>query len=201
MMPISVTAPLDSFAASQGASLDPEARAIERLRLGNLQALGELYDRHHVAVRAFACRLLGDPAAAEDLVHEVFLTVPSAIRNFKADSTLRTFLIAIAVNMSRHHLRAASRRRAAIARMSREPSRHGDDPERTFMREQAANALTRALDELNHDQRVAFVLCEIEERSSSEVSAIVGAPEGTVRTRLFHAKKKLRDCLGSAGLR
>ena len=69
------------------------------------------------------------------------------------------------------------------------------------MREQAASALTRALDELSHDHRVAFVLCEVEERTSAEVSTIVGAPEGTVRTRLFHAKKKLRESLEAAGLR
>jgi RNA polymerase sigma-70 factor (ECF subfamily) len=47
---------------------------------------------------------------------------------------------------------------------------------------------------------VAFVLCEVEERSSQEVSEIVGAPEATVRTRLFHAKKKLRLALTTEGI-
>ena len=48
------------------------------------------------------------------------------------------------------------------------------------------------------DHRVAFVLCEVEERSSREVAEIVGVPEATVRTRLFHAKKKLRVLLEEA---
>ncbi|TMQ16094.1 MAG: hypothetical protein E6J91_12320 [Deltaproteobacteria bacterium] len=48
------------------------------------------------------------------------------------------------------------------------------------------------------DQRIVFVLCEAEQRTSVEVAAIVGAPEGTVRTRLFHAKRKLREILGDA---
>ena len=56
-------------------------------------------------------------------------------------------------------------------------------------------SLTRALDDLPLDQRVAFVLCEVEERTSREVAEIVGVPEATVRTRLFHAKKKLRVLL------
>ncbi|HKQ71078.1 MAG TPA: RNA polymerase sigma factor [Polyangiaceae bacterium] len=193
--------PLDSFASRGNADTDPETLSIERLKCGNLEALGELYDRHHTAVRAFACRLLGDASAAEDMVHEVFLGVPKAIRNFKGDSTLRTFLIAIAVNMSRHHVRAATRRRAAVERMAREPVRASGDPEGSAMREQAAMALMRALDDLSHDHRVAFVLCEVEERSSSEVAAIVGVPEGTVRTRVFHAKKKLRESLEAAGVR
>jgi RNA polymerase sigma-70 factor (ECF subfamily) len=46
------------------------------------------------------------------------------------------------------------------------------------------------------DQRVAIVLSEIEERTSAEIATIVGAPEGTVRTRIFHAKRKLRELLG-----
>jgi RNA polymerase sigma-70 factor (ECF subfamily) len=62
-------------------------------------------------------------------------------------------------------------------------------------RKRLAAKLWAALDELPIDQRVVFVLCEVEQRTSVEVAAIVGAPEGTVRTRLFHAKRKLREAL------
>jgi RNA polymerase sigma-70 factor (ECF subfamily) len=199
MMPTSVATQLDSFAHDEP-ELDSEALCIQALKRGELEALGELYDRHHQAVRAFAGRLLSDPSAAEDLLQEVFLSVPGAIHNYQGDSSIRTFLIGIAVNKSRHHLRAATRRRAAIERMSSEPTRTTIDPERQAMREEAARALVRALDQLSHDHRVAFVLCEIEERSSSEVARIVNAPEGTVRTRLFHAKRKLRELIEARGL-
>jgi RNA polymerase sigma-70 factor (ECF subfamily) len=199
MMPTSVANPFESFAHEEP-ELDAEALCIQALRRGDVEALGELYDRHHQAVRAFAGRLLSDPSAAEDLLQEVFLSVPGAIHNYQGVSSIRTFLIGIAVNKSRHHVRAATRRRAAIERMSSEPVKATMDPEREAMREEAANALVRALDQLSHDHRVAFVLCEIEERSSTEVAGIVGAPEGTVRTRLFHAKKKLRELLEARGL-
>ena len=163
----------------------PGGGSIERLKLGNLEALGELYDRHHAAVRAFACRLVGDAASAEDLVHEVFLSIPNAIRNFKGDSSLRTFLIAIAVNMSRHHVRAATRRRGAIERMSREPvSSGGRRPRGLRHARRGCNALVRALDELSHDHRVAFVLCEVEERSSAEVDHHRGARRHGAHTSL-----------------
>lgn len=56
-----------------------------------------------------------------------------------------------------------------------------------------------ALDRLPLDQRVAIVLSEIEERTSAEIATIVGAPEGTVRTRIFHAKRKLREILRTTG--
>ena len=73
-------------------------------------------------------------------------------------------------------------------------------PERQTERRQLAEALTGALDTLPVAQRVAFVLCDVEERTSSEVARIVGVPEATVRTRLFHARKKLRAELSARGL-
>src|SRR3954470_3457648 len=94
------------------------ADLLERLRQGDSRALGEAYDQHHQSVRAFAGRLVGDSAAAEDLVHEVFVTLPRAAPSFRGDSPLRSFLIGIAIQLARHHVRGASRRRAALARLS-----------------------------------------------------------------------------------
>ena len=172
-----------------------------RLRRADPSAVAEVYDAHHAAVRSFAKRLLGDAASAEDLVHEVFVSLPRAARKFRGDSALRTFLISIAVNHARHHVRAAARRRRAMSAYGDTSSPDSSDPEREARRKELAALLTRALDTLPVDQRVAFVLCEVEERSSREASEIVGAPEATLRTRLFHAKKKLRLALETEGLR
>jgi len=134
-------------------------------------------------------------------VHEVFVSVPRAIRGFRGEASLRTFLVSIAVNHARHHVRSAVRKRRALDALTREPLQSVPDPEHLARRKQLAQALTRALDDLSVDHRVAFVLCEVEERTSREVAAIVGAPEATVRTRLFHAKQKLRVALEKANLR
>ena len=61
--------------------------------------------------------------------------------------------------------------------------------------------LCARLDGLPLAQRVAFVLCEVEERSSIEASRILGVPEGTVRSRLHHAKRKLQVALAREGMR
>jgi len=172
-----------------------------RLQRAEPAAVAEVYDAHHAAVRAFAKRLLGDAASAEDLVHEVFVSLPAAVRKFRGDSALRTFLISIAVNHARHHVRAAQRRRRALSAYGETKSPESSDPEREARRRELAELLTRALDTLPIDQRVAFVLCEVEERSSREAAQIVGAPEATLRTRLFHAKKKLRLALETEGVR
>lgn len=174
---------------------------LERLRRGDPDAIGRLYDQHNQAVRAFARRMVGDDATAEDLLHEVFVCLPGAVRRFQGASSVRTFLISIAINHVRHHVRAAARRRAAMDRLAFEPPAASPDPERQLSQAALARALHRALDDLPSDQRVAFVLCEIEERTSREAAEITGAPEATIRTRLHHARLKLRASLEKAGLR
>src|SRR5450432_13509 len=130
-----------------------------RLQRAEPAAVAEVYDAHHAAVRAFAKRLLGDAATAEDLVHEVFVSLPKASRNFRGDSSIRTFLISIAINHARHHIRSAQRRRRAISAYSEIPPAEHSDPERDARRKELAELLTRALDTLPLEQRVAFVLC------------------------------------------
>lgn len=176
---------------------------IARLQRGEAAALAETYDLHASAVLAFARRYLGDAALAEDLLQEVFVSLPGAIRGFQRASSLRTFLVSIAVNHGRHFVRAAVRRRAAMDRFARDV-RDGEEGDGGVDRDRQldlARALASALDELPDDQRAAFVLCEVEERSAREAGEIVGAPEATVRTRVFHAKRKLREALERRGVR
>lgn len=172
---------------------------VVRLQRADVEAISLVYQQHHVAVRAFAQRLVGDIEAAEDLVQDVFVALPSAIARFRGESSLRTFLVSIAIHHAKNHVRAASRRRAALARLAREPEAASPDPHRDAERRQLGDRLMLALDELPLDQRVAVVLGEIEERTSAEIAVLVGAPEGTVRTRIFHAKRKLREILDMKG--
>jgi RNA polymerase sigma-70 factor (ECF subfamily) len=175
---------------------------LERLRKADPDAVAECYDEHHDAIRAFACRLLGDRELAEDVVHEVFVELPKSVKRFRGDSSLRTFLFGIAANRARRHLRSTSRRRNAMEGLAREPQNGGGaSPDDRASDNQLAEALAHALDSLPTDQRVAFVLCEIEEMGSPEAAAVLGVPDATVRTRLFHAKRKLRRHLERGGFR
>jgi RNA polymerase sigma-70 factor, ECF subfamily len=158
-------------------------------------SIADLYREHHAHVRTFARRLLRDEASAEDLVQETFLALPSALRSYRGDSPLRSFVIGVAANHARHHVRAATRRRAAHERSADPDLAPASTPEDRAERKELAESLERALDQLPDDQRTAIVLCEVEERSAAEAAKIVGAKEATMRTRVFHAKKKLRAIL------
>jgi RNA polymerase sigma-70 factor, ECF subfamily len=184
--------------AVQGADDDD---LVVRLRAGDRPAVEQAYLAHHAAIRAFARRLVGDVPTAEDLVHDTFVALPRAIRRFRGDASLRSFLIGIAVNHAKRHIRSAVRRRRATEKLAAQQSTASFevDASDTLARKRLADRLSAALDELPLDQRVVFVLCEAEQRTSVEVAAIVGAPEGTVRTRLMHAKRKLRARLEDIG--
>jgi RNA polymerase sigma-70 factor (ECF subfamily) len=189
------------FVLVRGDAATREQQLVARLRAGDVAALVEAYDAHHAHVRAFAQRMVGDASAAEDLVQETFLALPRAVGRFRGDSSLRTLILSVAVNHARHHVRAASRRRAALAHLAREPGPACPSPVEAVARAQLAAALVRALDNLPIEQRVAVVLCEVEERTAGEVARIVGVPEATVRTRLFHARRKLAEALAREGVR
>ena len=192
--------PMVSLAMSPAAAArESEPTLYARVAEGEPAAIDEVYRAHHAAMRAFANRFLGDASAAEDLVHDVFIALPDAIRRFRGDASLRTFLTAIAVKRGYKYIRSAGRRRAAMTRFAEAP---GDGasagPDAALEQQQLSAMLYAALDKLPHDQRAAFVLCEIDQMTAGEAAAIVDAPEATIRTRLFHARKKLRDLLEDA---
>ena len=169
---------------------------VERLAHGDRVACEQVYLANHVAIRGFARRLVGDDTAAEDIVHDTFLALPKTIRKFRGEGSLRSFLIGVAINRSRRHVRSAMRRRRASERLAETyVAPRVLDATDQVLGKQLATALWAALDKLPIAQRVVFVLCEAEQRTSVEVAAIVDAPEGTVRTRLMHAKRKLRELL------
>jgi len=171
------------------------------LAAGDAQALTRAYRDHQRDVRAFACRLLGDESAAEDMVQEAFLALPTAVQRFRGDTSLRSFVIGVAVNQARHFVRAAARRRRNVQQLRLEPAQPAVLPDERLGRQQLGDALFRALDELSLDQRVAFVLCVVEERPSHEAAEIIGAPSPTVRARVQAAKKRLRELLEQRGFR
>ncbi len=195
-----ITMPLMAPALTGSNDTPADTDLVTRLRAGERAAVEEVYIAHHAAIRGFARRLVGDSAAAEDIVHETFVALPRAVRRFRGEGSLRAFLIGVAANHSRRHIRSAMRRRRATERLAarEEISVRTVDATSQLIDRQLANRLWAALDALPIEQRVVFVLCEAEQRTSVEVARIVGAPEGTVRTRLFHAKRKLREMLADA---
>jgi RNA polymerase sigma-70 factor, ECF subfamily len=196
---IPLSDPIEAPAELAGDRLAPPSHAfIHRLESGDRESMTLLYRTHQRPLRALARRLLGDEIEAEDLVHDVFVAVPKALRNYSGETPLSTFLCGMLVNFSRRRLRSFGRLRRALARFVERGapvSTPHAGPAALEQRELALR-LSAALDRLPFAQRAVVVLCLVEERSAGEASEILRVPEATVRTRLFHGRKKLTALLG-----
>lgn len=161
----------------------------------NLEAV---YAAHRDALWSFALRLLADPAAAEDLVHDVFVSLPNLWHKVQPETPVRSFLLGVTANLARNHARGAKRRSRLADLWSKEaPLAITEHPERLALRRNLAQRLEHALAKLSHDHRVVFVLVEIEQHTALEVAEILNLPPGTVRSRLFHAKRQLQAQLSN----
>jgi RNA polymerase sigma-70 factor (ECF subfamily) len=178
-----------------------QARWLAQLAERDLEAIAAAYDRHHEAVWAFARRLLGDGNVAEDLVHDVFVLLPSVVHRLQNGRTLRSFLLGIAANRARHFARSAARERRLLERFAAEPQSVPEGPESNLQHLCLARALEHALDRLSIDHRAVFVLCAVEGHDSSQAAEILNISEATVRTRLYYARQKLRALLAKEGLK
>lgn len=179
-------------------AVTPASSLAERVRAGEARAIAELYDRCHSKVYAFARRMIGDEHAAWDLVQEVFIALPDALDGFRGECQLETFVLSIAVHRAHNHVRSAMRQRKLRERVALEPTRASDTPEQHLERAQLRAQLRQAMDSLSIDHQTVFVLCDIEERSSVEAAQLLQISDATVRTRLFYARKKLREFFESA---
>ena len=88
-----------------------DALLLSRARGGDVAALGRIYQVTQHRVRSFARRLLGEAAAAEDLVQDVFVHLPHLLGRYRGDAPFEMFLLSVVSRRARRHLRTAMRRR------------------------------------------------------------------------------------------
>ena len=138
-------------------------------------------------------------AVAEELVNEVFVEVWRKAQSFESRSAVSTWLLGIA----HHKALGALRRRREEAWNEDEAQEimdEQDDPEVVTLKSDKGAALRRCLGQLSAEHREIVDLVYYHDKSVGEASAIVGIPEGTVKTRLFTARKRLSELMLAAGI-
>lgn len=164
--------------------------------IGEESALGTIYDRHHQPLFRFISRVACGPGGdVEDLVQCTFIEVWKSAGRFHGKGTVRSWIFGIGANVSRHYIRSEVRRRFAIDTLSERPQAEVRRPDERVAVAQMVDKLGDALRRLTHDQRVAFVLCDIEGVSGVEAARVVGVRQGTLWRRLHDARKRLREDL------
>ena len=170
---------------------------VAKIASGNRLAMQVLFARHHARIYRFVLRLIGSEALAEDITSEVFLDVWRQAHRFEARSAVTTWLLAIA----RYKALAEMRRRyEASDDGTVDASDPADDPEATFETKHRGEILRNCLTRLSPRHREIIDLVYYHEKSVQEAADILGVPGNTVKTRMFHARKKLSELLEAQGV-
>jgi RNA polymerase sigma-70 factor (ECF subfamily) len=165
--------------------------------VGDPAALGALFDRYHEAVFRLVSRLIRSEAyEVDDIVQTTFLEAWRSAKRYRGRGSVKSFLFGIAANTVKHHVRSAKRRRDAYADLPVASAAAAGTPHEAAQRAQEIQRLGAALEELPHDLRAAYVVCDLEELAGAEAAHALGIREGTLWRRLHEARRALREALG-----
>jgi RNA polymerase sigma-70 factor (ECF subfamily) len=176
---------------------DEVLRLLGRIGQADESAFRELYRAFSRRLYAYVLRQLGEPAQAEEIVADTLYEVWKAPARFRGEAQFSTWLIGIARN------------KVLMAFRSRKPDRLHEDLEAVaetlaaddasafdiLAAQQRRDGVRHCMDRLSDDHRECVHLVFYEGLSLSEVAQVQTCPEGTVKTRLFHARQKLKNCL------
>lgn len=181
-----------------------ESGFIERLKTGESEAF-DLFVRHYSAdIYALLYRLTENAEEAGDLTQETFLSALKAIKKFRGDADLKTWLFRIAVNESRNRFRWWKRRRRGMtvslddtvgnSEMAVHETLSGDspDPEESTLRREREKGIREALLAMPVHFREVIVLCDIEGLSYEEIAQALEINIGTVKSRIARGREELR---------
>lgn len=193
---------------SRREALDPEAEgdaAMGRYADGDDSAFGAVHAALETRLRTFLLRLARSEAMADDLLQETFLRIHRARGSFAEGARLVPWSYAIARNVYIDHTRSPSRQRERVAATDDEPGVDAPtgpdaDGEQVSIARDLARVVEATLAKLPPNQREAFVLLRYEGMSVADAAEVLGATEGAVKLRAFHAYEALRAALGDVGI-
>jgi RNA polymerase sigma-70 factor (ECF subfamily) len=165
------------------------------------ESLAEVYRRHAGAVFGLARRLLVDHALAEEVVQEVFLRLWNNPERFDPErGALRSYLLAVCHGRSVDLLRSETSRRGREERDAMRTAEAGYDLEHEVLDLAVADRVKGAMAQLAEGEKRAIELAYLGGYSYREVAAMLGEPEGTVKSRIRAGLKKMRRDLVDAGI-
>lgn len=166
---------------------------IEQIAQGDKQALAALYRALERPVYKFIVSRLNDPHEANDILHEVFMDVWRSAGRFEGRSKVQTWIFGIAYRKSIDVMR--KRGRMDLTDETPDMADDSPDQETCLAAGQEAAHVRHCLETLEDDHRSAITLAFYQDMTYGEIAEVAGVPEGTIKTRIFHAKKLLMRCL------
>lgn len=166
----------------------------------NLKAFEILIKRHQKKVRSVIFRFLQNPDDLDDVSQEVFIKAFRSINSYRGDSSFSTWLCCIAVNSCKDKLKSQKNYNKKVVNINEKEYLQIPDNKKFLSEERLEHneeqkIVFKAIKELPLNQQTAVILHDIEELSYEEISKISECPIGTVKSRLFNARKSLKEKL------
>ena len=175
------------------ATTDTDNLLIERISSGDREAMRHLYERHYSGLFAFLCSRGADHGLANDTAQEAMLQVWRTAEKFGGRSTIKTWIYTIGRNKLIDRLR--KNRHLSFVDTVPDTSDPALNPEELLLAASEAGRVRACLEKLKSEHRNALRLAYYEELNYEEISSLESIPVGTVKTRIFHAKRLLLKCL------
>jgi len=171
----------------------------EGVRLGDRASFEELYHRYYRRLYGYLLRMTRRPELIEEGINEVMFIVWKDAQRFRGSSRLSTWIFGIAYRQAMKLLQRTEREERQLPAEAVE-TRMPEDPSAGLDRRQVRWSLDNALAELSPEHRAVVELTFFHDHSYREIAVIVGCPVNTVKTRMFHARRRLRRILQSTSL-
>ena len=165
----------------------------QRAAQGDPEAFGALVERWAPAVRRVARAALGDPDEADDAAQDAFLSAWTNVGSYDPTRPFGPWILRIAANRALD--RGRKRKVRAAEPLMEDQAGTTAGPDRETERSMLRERLDVALAGLPPRQRVAVTMFDAEGYSHGEIAEVLGVPEGTVRSDVFHARRALRGAL------
>lgn len=187
-------------------SVDQEL--VERVQAGDKKAFDVLIMKYQQRIIHVITGFVHDPVEAMDVAQEAFIKAYRALPNFRGDSAFYTWLYRIAINTSKNHLTASSRRPPLSDVDAGDATIYYDapelkefaTPESSLMSTELEQAIHASIEALPEDTATAIKLREFEGMSYEEIAQAMDCPIGTVRSRIFRAReaidKQVKEIMG-----
>ena len=175
-----------------------------RIAKGDDDAFEILVNRHQTSVLNLIYRFIGDRTQAKDLAQEVFLRVWQAARGYEPKAKFTTWLYRITANLCFNELKSSRRKKwFQFLRSDSDREIHGEEdfsdgspsPEDVLLAKEQSHQITKALQSLPDNQRMALVLKRYDDLSYAEIAQIIGCSVSAVESLLVRAKRTLQEKL------
>ena len=186
----------ESAGPSPASWKEDEAAVLSRIALKDMQAFEVLYRAYYRRLTRFLEQVTRRPQLIEEILDDTMLVVWRKAGTFNGQSQVSTWIFAIAHNKA---MKALKRLRVPMEGPDEDAPSPADGPEAALVRRQTHLYLQGLLGRLSTEQRAVIELTYYHGCSYKEIAKIVGCPAETVKTRMFHARRKLRGMLLAQG--